>query len=247
MKKILFILTTVFLLCSCGNFKELSKEEKFSLLYKAEILRKRDAREEINKIYEVLDKYIAKNDEDAIEEREEYEKISDYLKESSRRYKNSLPGYGWLISDDVKYPSLKEVTGKGTGPVDAQFRLYADGGKIYDYITDKLFTGVAIFRYGNGKINEVSEIENGKIVNTIQRNKFDNNNRLIQENFYSKGERLIASKKYTSQGALKEELFILERFSNGKIKRDYIIYNGNEKGKIREYNLESKIIKEMEK
>ena len=62
MKKILFILTTVLLLCSCGSFKELNKEEKFSLLYKADVLRKKDAREEINKIYQDLDKYIAEGD-----------------------------------------------------------------------------------------------------------------------------------------------------------------------------------------
>ena len=30
-------------------------------------------------------------------------------------------------------------------------------------------------------------------------------------------------------------------------KRDYIIYNGNEKGKVREYNSENKIIKEIQK
>lgn len=247
MKKILFILTTVLLLCSCGSFKELNKEEKFSLLYKADVLRKKDTREEINKIYQDLDKYIAEDNEDAKKEKEEYLKISNYLEHASIKYKTFLPGYGWLDSDSVRYPSVKEVTGKGEQPVNAQFRLYTDENDIYDYVTDKLFTGTAIFRYGNGEIQEVAEIKNGKIINTIQKNKFDKNNNLIQEIFYDKNEKFLASKKYTSQGALKEELYILERFNNGKVKRDYIIYNGNEKGKVREYNSENKIIKEIQK
>lgn len=247
MKKVLFALTTIFLLCSCGSFKEMSKEEKFSLLYRADILRKKDAREEINKIYQSLDKYIAEDNENAKKEKEEYLKISNYLEQVSRKYQSSLPGYGWLDSDSVRYPSVKEITGKGDQPVNAQFRLYTDEDDIYDYVTDKLFTGTAVFRHGDGKIQEVVEIKNGKIVNTIQKNKFDNNNNLIQENFYDKNKKFIASKKYTSQGALKEELYILERFNNGKVKRDYIVHNGNEKGKIREYNTEGRIIKETKK
>ena len=247
MKKLLVILTTVFLMCSCGSFKELSREEKFSLVYKAEILRKKDAREKINKIYEGLNKYIAENDNDAVKEKEEYEKITGYLDDAARKYKYSVPGNGWLDSDSVRYPSLKEIEGKKGEPVNAQFRLYVDGNDIYDYITNKLFTGTAGFRYGTGDIQEVVEVKDGKIINTIQKNKFDRNGNLIEENFYDNNKKLKASKKYTREGGLKEELYILERYSSGKVKIDYIIYNGNEKGKIREYNTENRIIKETEK
>lgn len=247
MKKILVVLTMAFLMCSCGNFKELSREEKFSLVYNAEILRKRDAREEINKIYEELDKYIAKNDSDAVEEREEYEKITEYLDDAARKYKYFLPGNGWLDFDEARYPSLKEIEGKKGEPVSAQFRLYADGDDIYDYLTNKLFTGTAIFRYGTGDIQEVVEIKNGRIINTIQKNKFDRNNNLIEEDFYDSNKKLKASKKYTREGAIKEELYILERYSNGNIKTDYIIYNWEKTGKVREYNTVGKIIKETVK
>lgn len=247
MKKLLVVLTTVFLMCSCGSFKELSREEKFSLVYKAEILRKKDAREEINKIYEELDKHIAENDNDAVKEKEEYEKITGYLDDAARRYKYSVPGNGWLDSDSVRYPSLKEIEGKKGEPVNAQFRLYVDGNDIYDYITNKLFTGTAVFRYGTGDIQEVAEVKNGKIVNTIQKNKFDRNGNLIEENFYDNNKKLKASKKYTREGGIKEELYILERYSNGKVKKDYVIYNWEKTGKVREYNTENRIIKETEK
>lgn len=244
MKKLLSVLIITIFLCSCGSYKELSREEKFTLLYRAEILRQKEAREEINKIYQEINKYIAKNDNDAVKEMEEYEKIVAYLKDAAFNYKNSLPGNGWLSSENVKYPSLKEITGE---PVNARFRLYADGDDIYDYLTNKLFTGTMIFRYGNGEIDEVVNVKNGKIGNSIQKNKFDRNNNLIQETFYDENENIKAVKKYTKEGGLKEELYIIQRYDNGKVKEDYIIYNGNEKGRIREYNTEGRIIKETEK
>ena len=48
MKKFFTAAVIGILFCSCG-YKELSREEKFKLLYEAEILQKKDAREELNK------------------------------------------------------------------------------------------------------------------------------------------------------------------------------------------------------
>ena len=53
MKKFFTAAVIGILFCSCG-YKELSREEKFKLLYEAEILQKKDAREELNKIYKKI-------------------------------------------------------------------------------------------------------------------------------------------------------------------------------------------------
>lgn len=247
MKKILFIFSTILILCSCGKYKELNKEEKFSLLYRAEILQKKDAREEVNKIYKDLDKYIAKNDEQALKEWEQYEDITYYLRNSSNHYKSTTIGWNIFKNDEVRFPLLEEVMDKSGKPVNFVFRLYNDNKEIYDYLTDKPFTGVAISRLGNGEVAEVFTVENGKIKNTIQKNKFTNEGKIAQENFYDNNEKLIATKKYTVQGALKEENYILERYPNGNVKRDYIRLNGEEKGKLRTYNSKKVVISQEEK
>lgn len=247
MKKILFIFSTILILCSCGKYKELNKEEKFSLLYRAEILQKKDAREEVNKIYKDLDKYIAKNDEQALKEWEQYEDITYYLRNSSNHYKSTTIGWNIFKNDEVRFPLLEEVMDKSGKPVNFVFRLYNDNKEIYDYLTDKPFTGVAISRLGNGEVAEVFTVENGKIKNTIQKNKFTNEGKLVQEGFYDNNEKLVATKKYTVQGALKEENYILERYPNGNVKRDYIRLNGEEKGKLRTYNSKKVVISQEEK
>lgn len=242
MKKIFTALVLGILLCSCG-YKELDRKEKFKLLYEAEILQKKDAREKLNKIYKNLYKYVSKNDKKALEEKQEYDNISYYLKDTELKYKGLLPGWGYLSDDEASYPPLKEVMSKDN-VVSAQFRLYSENNDIYDYITKKPYTGIAIFRYGTGEIDEVAILENGKIKNTIQKNKLNRNYKLIQEEFFEKDNRnLICYKKYTPFGDLKEELYILERYQDGNIKKDYIRYNGNDKGKLREYNSKRKIIK----
>ena len=86
-----------------------------------------------------------------------------------------------------------------------------------------------------------------QIKNTIQKNKFTNEGKIAQENFYDNNEKLVATKKYTVQGALKEETYILERYPNGNVKRDYIRLNGEEKGKLRTYNSKKVIISQEEK
>lgn len=247
MRKILFIFSTILILCSCGKYKELNKEEKFSLLYRAEILQKKDAREEVNKIYKDLGKYIAKNDEKALKEMEQYEDITYYLRNSSSYYKSTTIGWNVFKNDEVKFPLLEEIMDKSGKPVNLVFRLYNDNKEIYDYLTDKPFTGVAISRLGNGEVAEVLNVENGKIKNTIQKNKFTNEGKIAQENFYDNNEKLVATKKYTVQGALKEENYILERYPNGNVKRDYIRLNGEEKGKLRTYNSKKVIISQEEK
>lgn len=247
MKKILFIFSTILILCSCGKYKELNKEEKFSLLYEAEILQKKDAREEVNKIYKSLGKYIAKNDEKALKEMEQYEDITYYLRNSSRNYKSTTVSWNVFKNDEVKFPLLEEVIDKTGKPVSFVFRLYSDNKDIYDYLTDKPFTGTAINRLGNGEVSEVVIIENGKIKNTIQKNKFTDKGKIVQEEFYDNNKKLVASRKYTVQGALKEENYILERYPNGNVKRDYIRLNGEEKGKLRTYNSKKVIISQEEK
>ena len=234
------------LFCSCG-YKELSREEKFKLLYEAEILQKKDAREKLNKIYKKIGEKAAKNDEKALKEKEEYRKITYYLQSTALNYHGTLPSWGYLSEEETKYPSVKEIMGKGSEPVSAQFRLYIDNQNIYDYLTNELYTGVAVFRYGTGIIDEVALVENGKIKKIIQKNKFDRNNRLTQEEFYDeKTEKLNAVKRYNNYGGIKEEIYILERHDDGTVKRDYIMLNGVEKGKVREYNKNRKVIKEYE-
>lgn len=247
MKKILTAVVIGILFCSCG-YKELSKEEKFKILYEAEVLQKKDAREKLNKIYKKIEERITKNNKgDALKEKEEYNKIAYYLQTVALNYQGTLPGWGYLSSEETKYPPMKEIMGKNGEPVTAQFRLYVENEKIYDYLTDELYTGVVVFRYGTGAINEVVFVEKGKIKNTIQKNKFDNNSRLIQENFYDENnKKLVATKKYNQYGGIKEEIYILDRYENGNVKKDYVIYNGNENGKVREYNTNRKVLKEYE-
>ena len=247
MKKILFIFSTILILYSCGKYKELNKEEKFSLLYRAEVLQKKDAREEVNKIYKDLDKYISKNDEKALKEWEQYKDLTYYLRNSSNHYKSTTIGWNIFKNDEVRFPLLEEVMDKSGKPVNFVFRLYNDNKEIYDYLTNKPFTGVAISRLGNGEVAEVFTVENGKIKNTIQKNKFTNEGKIAQENFYDNNEKLVATKKYTVQGALKEENYILERYPNGNVKRDYIRLNGEEKGKLRTYNSNKVVISQEEK
>lgn len=246
MKKILLIFSTLLFLTSCGGYKELTKEEKFSLLYQAEVLQKKEAREELNKIYESIDKYIAKNDEKAIKEKESYNDIRYYLRNSTNRYETLSIGWNIFNDDEVKFPPLEEVMAKEK-PVSFAFRLYDESGEVYDYLTDKPFTGQAISRLGNGEVNELVVIENGNIKNTLQHNRFNNHSKIMEENYYDSNKRLIAQKKYTSQGALKEELYIFERYPNGNVKKDYIRLNGAEKGKLRNYNIKKVIISQEEK
>lgn len=245
MKKILIIFLTGILLSSCG-YKKLNYEEKFTLLYKAEILKQKDARVEINKIYSKISEAMKKDNSKAIKEAEEYNEITDFLQSSEYKYKRSAPGNMWLNQNDIKYPPLKEITGKKDEPVNALFCLYTENGDIYNYLTKKLFTGTAVFRYGNGEIDNVINIKDGKVINTVQENKYDTNGNLIQEAFYNENNILTGVKTYKA-GVLKQELYILERYEDNKIKKDYIILNGEEKGKIREYDSKEKIIKETEK
>lgn len=247
MKKIIVTFSMLMLFLSCGKYKELNKEEKYSLLYKAEILQKKDARKEVNKIYKSLDKYIAKNDDKALKEKEQYEDIVYFLKNVSRNYRTNT--IGWNIFDDksIKYPSLEEVIGKGEEPVNAQFRLYLDNRIIYDYLTDKPFTGTAIYRLGNGNITEVVSIKDGKTDGYIQKNRYNGEGTLIREEYFDENKKMKGYKKYTSQKALVEELYVLERYPNGEVKRDYIRINGSEKGKLRLYNSKKVIISQEEK
>ncbi|WP_300393590.1 hypothetical protein [Fusobacterium sp.] len=243
MKKILTVLALGILLSSCG-YKEVDKKEKFKLLYEAEVLQKKDAREKMNKINKKLSKYTEKENEKALKDKQEFDNISYYLKDMTLKYKGLLPGWGYLSNDEVAYPPIKEIVAKEGEVVSAQFRLYSeDDGDIYDYLTNKPYSGVAVFRYGTGDIDEVVIFENGKVKSIIQKNKLNRDYKLVQEDFFDKDNRnLICSKKYTSHGDIKEELYILERYSNNNVKKDYIISNG--KGKIREYNSKRKIIKE---
>ena len=246
MKKFFTAAVIGILFCSCG-YKELSREEKFKLLYEAEILQKKDAREKLNKIYKKIGEKAAKNDEKALKEKEEYRKITYYLQSTALNYYGTLPSWGYLSEEETKYPSVKEIMGKGSEPVSAQFRLYIDNKNIYDYLTDELYTGLVVFRYGTGIIDEVAFVEKGKIKNIIQKNKFDINNKLVQEEFYDeKTGKLNVVKKYNQYGKIKEEVYILERYDSGAVKKDYTVLNGNEKGKVREYNKNRKVVKEYE-
>lgn len=238
MKKILTILFIGLLLCSCGRYKELNKEEKFKLLYEAEVLHKKEARKEVKKIYEKINKYIEKKDEDAIKEKEEYNKIVNF-------FKGQVIMYG-IFLDGIKYPSTKEVMGKDGEIINTQFRLYHDSGKYYDYITDKLYTGLGTLRNWNGEIQKVIKFENGEIKDLIQNNSFDMNGNLLEEVYYENGD-IIAVRKYNEKREIKEERYILERYKNGGVKKDYLVVNGNKKGKLREFNKNNVVIKEEEK
>ena len=179
---------------------------------------------------------------------EQYEDITYYLRNSSSYYKSTTIGWNVFKNDEVKFPLLEEIMDKyGELCKFKYFIYYNDNKEIYDYLTDKPFTGVAISRLGNGEVAEVLNVENGKIKNTIQKNKFTNEGKIAQENFYDNNEKLVATKKYTVQGALKEETYILERYPNGNVKRDYIRLNGEEKGKLRTYNSKKVVISQEEK
>ena len=54
MKNTLLILMLSTLFISCGSYEKLNKEEKFALLYEAEILQKKEARNDMDEIMELL-------------------------------------------------------------------------------------------------------------------------------------------------------------------------------------------------
>ena len=72
MKNTLLILMLSTLFISCGSYEKLNKEEKFALLYEAEILQKKEARERVKEIYKKIDRDIEKKDKMAQEEKEKY-------------------------------------------------------------------------------------------------------------------------------------------------------------------------------
>lgn len=238
MRNIVLILMLNTLFISCGNYEKLNKEEKFTLLYEAEVLQKREARKRVKEIFKNLDKDIEEKDSLVQEEKEEYEEIEAFFKSQKLSYS------GGFESKDVKYPPLSEVNSK-EGVVNIQFRIYEDRNKYYDYINDDLFTGIGILRTRKGEINRVIKFQNGELSEVLQNNEINYEGVIVKEEFYENN-KIIGTRRYNKKGILQEEHYILSTFPNGTIKRDYMKYRGEKFGKIREYNKYGQIISTKE-
>ncbi|MGO5426353.1 hypothetical protein [Fusobacterium mortiferum] len=238
MKNTLLILMLSTLFISCGSYEKLNKEEKFALLYEAEILQKKEARERVKEIYKKIDRDIEKKDKMAQEEKEKYEEIEKFFKSQKVNYN------GWSESDNTKYPPLNEVISKGE-IVSTQFRIYEDRNRYYDYLNDEFFTGIGILRNRNGEIDKVVRFQKGELVEVLQNNEINYEGVVVKEEFY-KENKVVGRKIYNKKGILQEEQYILLTFPNGTIKRDYMKYRGEKFGKIREYNKYGQIISTKE-